>query len=255
MLIALDIGNSHVKLGGFDGDDMKFVASIATDERQTGEQYACTLQNVFSLYGVPMCGISGAVLCSVVPVMPPILQRALALLVDCPVLCVSSGVKTGLNVKIDQPRALGSDLVANAVWAMHGGQVPCVVVDLGTATTFTVIDGRGVLTGTAITAGMGSVLGALKRDAAQLPTVLLEEPQHLAGKNTADAIRSGVVYGTAAMIDGMLSRFAAQLGETPTVLLTGGGAALITRFLQTPHVFDAHVTLRGLQLIWKKNRG
>lgn len=256
MLIAIDIGNSHVKLGGFDGDDLKFVASIATDDRQTGEQYACTLKNVFALYGVNASQIDGAVLCSVVPSMPPIILRALALLSECPVLSLSSGVKTGLNIKIDQPRALGSDLVANAVWAMHEGKMPCVTVDLGTATTFTVIDGSGVLIGTAISAGVGVMLDGLKRHAAQLPTVQLEPPAHgPSGRNTAEAIRSGVVYGTASLIDGMLVRFAEQLGDKPHVLLTGGAAEVIQPFLKTEAELDPHLTLRGLALVWKKNRG
>lgn len=256
MLIALDVGNSHVKAGGFDGDDLKFVASIATDDRKTGEQYAFELKNVFSLFGVDSAQIDGIVQCSVVPSMPPILSRALSLLTNCPVLHVSSGVRTGLNIKIDQPRGLGSDLVANAVWAMHVGKTPCVVVDVGTVTTFTAIDRTGVLVGTSIAAGPRIMLDAIKHSAAQLPSVQLEAPIHgVTGRNTAEAIKAGVVYGTAAMIDGMLERYGEALGQPPFVLLTGGSAQQIAPYLRTPAELDTYVTLRGLQLIWRRNRG
>lgn len=256
MLIAMDVGNSHIKLGGFNGDDLQFVASIATDDRQTGEQYACMLQQIFALYGAAVSQIDAVVLCSVVPSMPPILLRAIALLSSCPVLRLTSGTKTGLNIKLEQPRTLGSDFVANAVWAVQNGHTPCVVVDVGTATTFTAIDAQGALIGTAIAAGVGIMLDGLKKHAAQLPTVQLESPTHgAAGKNTAQAICSGVVYGTAALIDGMLARFTQELGCMPRVWLTGGAAEVIAPFLHTQTVYDAHITLRGLALVWKKNRG
>lgn len=256
MLLALDVGNSHVKIGGFNGDEIQFVASIATDDRQTGEQYACLLQNVCALYAVTLSEIHGIALCSVVPSMHEIMLKALGFLTDAPVLNVSSGVKTGLNIKIDQPRALGSDLVANAVWAMHTGHTPCVVVDMGTVTTFTALDQQGALVGTAIAAGVKIALDAMKHNAAQLPTVQLEAPSHgVLGKNTVEAIKAGVVYGAAAMIDGMLTQYAAILQTPPHVLLTGGASAVVAPYLQTPFTLDAYVTLRGLHLIWKKNRG
>lgn len=256
MLIALDVGNSHVKVGGFNGDDLQFVASIETDDRQTGEQYACALKDVFGLYGVTLSEIHGAVLCSVVPGMHPIMSKALRFLTNGPILNVSSGVKTGLNIKIDQPRALGSDLVANAVWAMHTGRTPCVVVDMGTVTTFTAIDRDGVLVGTAIAAGVRIMLDAVKRSAAQLPIVQLEAPAHgVIGKNTVEAIKAGAVYGAAAMIDGMLARYADAFGAAPHVFLTGGASEAIAPYLQTEAALDPYITLRGLYLIWKKNRG
>lgn len=256
MLIALDVGNSHVKVGGFYGDDLRFVASIATDDRQTGEQYACALKDVFALYRVELDQIDGVVLCSVVPSMHAIIHKAVRFLTQNPILNVSSGVKTGLNIKIDHPRALGSDLVANAVWAMHQAKTPCVVVDIGTVTTFTAIDSSGVLVGTAISAGVGIMLEAIKRNAAQLPTVQLEAPAHgVLGKNTVEAIKAGTIYGAAGLIDGILARYAEVLEAAPHVLLTGGASEVIAPYLTTPAELDPYVTLRGLHLIWKKNRG
>lgn len=254
MLIALDIGNTHVTCGGFNGDDMVFVASIATDDRQTGEQYAIALRDIFSLYGVDAARIDGAVLCSVAPGVTPAVQRALALVLSCEVLTVSTGTRTGLNIKLDQPKALGSDLVANAVWAMQRGQMPCVAVDLGTATTFTVLDQNGVLTGTVIAAGVRISLDALKQRAAQLPLVRIEAPSGgVLGRNTVDAMKSGALYGAAAMIDGIVDRIGAALGQTPYVLLSGGVAPLIAPHLRIAATYEPYLTLRGLTAIWRRN--
>ena len=255
MLIALEIGNSHISFGGFDGDDLKFVASIATDERQTGEQYACLIRSVFSLHRVEPSDIEGVVMSSVVPAVTPVLQAAFRLLCGCEILSIGSGVRTGLNMRVDQPRALGNDLVANAVCALSRGKLPCVVVDLGTATTFTVLDASGTLIGYSITAGMSVALSALKQSAAQLPTVQATAPEKVIGRNTIAAMQSGAVYGTACMIDGMIARIAAELDAEPAVLLTGGGAEKISPLLTSAHDDLPYVTLRGLRIIWQKNKG
>lgn len=255
MLIALDIGNSHVTIGGFHGDDILFVASMATDDRQTGEQYACGLKNIFELHGVAAEPIDGAVLSSVVPSMIPILQRALSFLTDCRVLTIGAGVKTGLNIKVDQPRTLGTDRVAAAAWANQTASLPCVIVDLGTAITFTALDAQGALVGSAIAPGLHIALHALGRAAAQLPEVRLDTPpKTVLGRATADAIQIGSVYGTAAMIDGLLARFADELGTQPEVLLSGSSAALIQPYLRTTARCDPELVLRGLALIWRRNQ-
>ncbi len=257
MLLALDIGNSHIKIGVFCADQLQYVASIATDERQTREQYACMLQSVLALGKVDATQITDCILCSVVPAVTAIVQQALQLLwKDAPKMNVASGVKTGLNIRLDHPRALGSDLVANAVWALQSGKLPCVVVDVGTVTTFTAIDGIGALVGTAIAAGVRGTLQAAKQHAAQLPTVQMELPAHgVLGKNTVEALQSGAIYGAAAMVDGMVKRFAEALGAEPTVFLTGGTAEVIASHLQVAAILAPYSTLRGLQEIWKKNAG
>lgn len=254
MLIALDIGNRHISFGGFEGDDLSFVASIATDDRQTGEQYACLIRSVFSLHRVEPSDIEGVVMSSVVPAVTPILQAAFRLLCGCEILSIGSGVRTGLNVRVDQPRALGNDLVANAVYALSRRSLPCVVVDLGTATTFTVLDASGTLIGYSITAGMSVALSALKQSAAQLPTVQSVAPEKVIGRNTIAAMQSGAVYGTAAMIDGMVVRIAEELGTAPAVLVTGGAAETISPLLTAAHTYLPYATLRGLRIIWQKNK-
>lgn len=255
MLLALEIGNSHVSVGGFDGDELKFVAPIATDDRLTGPQIAVTLASLFTLYGAEARQFQHAVVGSVVPSVTPAIMDALALLCGCEALNVSSGVKTGLNIKVEQPRLLGSDLVANAAWACQHAPLPCVVVDLGTATTFTALDSSGALIGTAIAAGVQISLEALRARTAQLTNVLSEAPRHgVLGRNTAEAIKAGAVYGAAAMVDGMLARYGDALGQRPHALLTGGAAELVQPFLHTPVQAVPHLTLRGLQLIWQRNR-
>lgn len=255
MLIALAIGNSHIRFGGFCGDDLSFVASIATDNRLTKEQYACQLRDVLSLYGISRAQIDGVVFCSVVPAVTQTIRDALGLLTACTPLNIVSGVKTGLDLRVDQPRALGSDLVANAVWAAQGDKLPSVVVDLGTVTTFTVLDQDAALIGTIIAPGVKSSMDTLRRVAAQLPAIGMEAPARgVLGRNTADAMKSGVVFGTAAMVDGMVHRIADALGEMPHVWLSGGAGAVIAPHMTVQAQHDPDVTLRGLAIIWHKNQ-
>ncbi|MDY3617921.1 type III pantothenate kinase [Agathobaculum sp.] len=255
MLIAVNAGNSHVRLGGYEEDARVFAASIAADPKQTGDSYACTLRQIFSLYGVEEQQISGAVISSVVPGMTPVLEQALLLLGVTDVLEVGSGLKTGLNIRSEQPRQVGSDRVACAVAARAKGKLPCVVVSLGTATTFTVLDGEGALVGSAITAGVQLSLAALRGQAAQLPMVSLDaRDDGLLARNTADAMRVGVVVGAAAMVDGMIERYAETLGQMPHVVVTGDAAALIQPYLRATCEHDESLLLDGLHLIWKRNR-
>lgn len=256
MLIAADAGNSHIRLGGYEGDEQIFAASIATEPRQTADFYACTLRQVLSLHGVNSGQAVGAVIGSVVPRVTGVLEQALRLLGVQNVLVVSSGVKTGLNIRSEQPQQVGADRVAAAVAAKALGKLPCVVVDCGTATTFTVLDERGALAASAITAGVCLSLEALREKAAQLPTVALHagEQHELLARNTADAMRAGAVIGAAAMIDGMIARYAQALDKQPYVWLTGGSAGIIARHLSIDWQGAETLCLDGLRLIWQKNR-
>lgn len=255
MILAVEIGNSHISFGGFDGDDCVFVAPIATEAQRTGVQTAAECKALFALFGVHCEQISHAIVGSVVPAVTPQVFQALTLLGVKKVMHLSSGLRTGVNIKTEQPRLLGSDLVANAAWANAHAQKPCVVVDLGTATTFTALDESGALVGTAICAGVQISLEALKQRTAQLRDVTLQPPKHgVLGRNTGEAIKAGAVYGTAALVDGMIDRFAQALGTRPEVLLTGGAAALIAPHLNSRARLEEHMTLRGLYHIWQKNQ-
>ena len=235
MLIAVNAGNSRVLLGGYEEDGQVFSASIATEPKLTRDDYACKLQQVLLLYGVNVRRIHGGIVSSVVPSMVGVLEGALRLL----------GI-----------RDVGSDRVAAAVAARAKGKLPCVAVTLGTATTFTALDGSGALVGSAITAGVQLSLLALREQAAQLPAVAIDaKDEGILARNTVDAMRVGAVYGAASLVDGMVERFAEALGETPYVVLTGELAPLVTPYLRIPFEYDESLVLDGLHLIWKKNRG
>ena len=256
MLIAVNAGNSRVLLGGYEEYGQVFSASIATEPKLTRDDYACKLQQVLLLYGVNVRRIHGGIVSSVVPSMVGVLEGALRLLGIRDVIEVSSGVKTGLNIRSEQPRQVGSDRVAAAVAARAKGKLSCVAITLGTATTFTALDGSGALVGSAITAGVQLSLLALREQAAQLPAVAIDaKAKGILARNTVDAMRVGAVYGAASLVDGMVERFAEALGETPYVVLTGELAPLVTPYLCIPFEYDESLVLDGLHLIWKKNRG
>ena len=214
MLITVLAENSHIRAVGFEGEEIRFHASIQTEPRQTSDYYNLMLTQLFTLYGVSGEHITGVVLASVVPQLTPALTGALARIAGSrhKVLSLSSGVKTGLNIRSDQPQQVGTDRVAAAVGAKARGKLPCVIVDCGTATTFTVLDENGALVASAITAGVELSLEALRTQTAQLPTVALTRgaKYDVMARNTADAMRIGAVLGAAAMVDGLVERLPRQ---------------------------------------------
>ncbi len=255
MLTVLNVGNSLVHMGGYEKGKQIFCASVATEPGQTGDYYACVLQQVFRLRGVDAGDMRGAVISSVVPAMKTVMENALGLLGVTDIIEVSSGVRTGLDIRSEHPRQIGSDRVACAVAARAKGKLPCIAVSLCTATTFTVLDASGALVGSAITAGVQLSLKALRAAAAQLPAVAIElGGGDVLARNTSDSMRVGAVYGAAAMVDGMAARFAGKLGTQPYIVITGDDAPLVEPYLSVPHEYDANLLLDGLYLIWKRNR-
>lgn len=255
MIIAVNIENTNISVGGFIEDELSFVARIATDLNKTPDQYACEFQNIFGLYHVSTENIEGAIFCSVVPSLSNVICDAVRKLSVCTVLMVSSGVKTGLNIKIDHPKLLGSDLVSSAVKAVHMAKLPCVIVDMSTATTFTAIDRNGALVGSSIAPGIKIGLDALRQSAAQLPSISLDEPADgIFGKNTIQAIQSGVIYGAAALVDGMVERYVEALGEDAGTLITGTYGSFIAPYCKRKMTVENDLVLHGLRIIWDKNR-
>jgi type III pantothenate kinase len=257
MVLAFNIANRHIIFGGFEAEQgIRFVSKIATDDRKTEEQYAVDLRDILQLYNISLAEIQGAVISSVVPALSPIIRGAIELLTDCAVILVSTGVKTGLNIKTDNPKQLGSDIVCGAVWAKNAGKIPAILVDLGTATTVTAIDRNGVLIGYGIMPGMGISLQALREHAAQLPSIGIDClcPKAI-GKNTVDAMTAGIFYGSAGAVDGMISHFQEEMEERkPHIVLTGEYAQTISPFLKNAHEIDFNIILKGLWDIWKKNQ-
>ena len=256
MLLAINIQNSAITLGCFDRQgDLCVVSHIASETRQTAEQYACGIDSVLCLRRCDAGKISGAIICSVVPPLSGVLREAVEILCRCEVVNVSSGVKTGLSIRMDNPRVVGSDLVCVAVEAAAKKQLPALVIDMNTAITFTALDESGALVGSIIAPGMRIGLESLHTKAAQLPSIGLTRPHTgLLGKNTMDAMASGMLNGTASMIDGMIGRCRDQLGDDLTVYLTGTDAELAAPYLtETVRRVDDMV-LYGLHRIWMKNK-
>lgn len=254
MLLAINIQNSIITIGCFEGEELRGVSHIAADTRLTADQYACQISSVLHLKGYSPSEIDGAVMCSVVPALTSVIPDALQLLCRCRCINVGSGIRTGLNLEVDNPRAFGSDLVCVAVEAAALKKLPALVIDMNTAITFTALDSRGVLSGSAIAPGIHISLDALRENAAQLPAISLNrEIPKVIGKNTVDAMTSGVLYGAASMLDGMIARFRAQLGENLTVYLTGADAELVAPLMQEHTERRDDMVLYGLHRIWHKN--
>lgn len=253
MLLAIDIGNTNITLGAYDDNVLSFTARLATDTRMTADQYAVAIRSVLQLHELDYHEIEDCIISSVVPSVGGAISRAVSLLCEIVPLSIGPGVKTGLNIKIDNPAQLGADLVAGAVGAISEYTLPCVVIDMGTASTISVIDGNGVFLGGAIAAGVRLTLKALSENTAQLPSVHIEAPKSVIGSNTVDCMRSGLVYGTAAMIDGMLDRIEAELGDISTVVATGGLSKEIIPHCRRHIIYNENLLLDGLREIYDKN--
>ena len=254
MLLAVDIGNTNITLGVYDNDVLCFTARIATAQGTTADQYAVEIKNILELHGLEFTRIEDCIVSWVVPSVGGAVCNAVSLLCDIVPLELGPGVKTGLNIKIDNPAQLGADLVAGAVGAISEYTLPCVVIDMGTASTISVIDENGAYIGGVISAGVNLTLRALNQNTAQLPSIDISAPKSVIGSNTVDCMKSGVVFGTAALLDGLIVRFADDLGMTPTLVATGGLSKEIISYCKNDIIYNANLLLDGLREIYEKNR-
>lgn len=254
MLLAIDIGNTNITLGVYDDNVLKFTARLATAHGTTADQYAVEIKNILELHGLAYTLIEDCIVSSVVPSVGGAISNAVSLLCDIVPLELGPGVKTGLNIKIDNPAQLGADLVAGAVGAISEYTLPCVVIDMGTASTISVIDRNGMYLGGVISAGVRLTLKALTENTAQLPSIDINAPKSVIGSNTVDCMKSGLIFGTAAMIDGLLKRIADELGEKPTVVATGGLSKEIINHCESEIIYNANLLLDGLREIFEKNK-
>lgn len=253
MLLAIDIGNTNITLGAYRDNVLAFTARLATDTRLTTDQYAVQIRDIIMLYEQDYTEIEDCIISSVVPSVGNAVSRAVSRLCDIVPLMIGPGVKTGLNIKIDNPAQLGADLVAGAVGAIAEYTLPCVIIDMGTASTVSVIDRNGVFLGGAIAAGIQLTLKALCENTAQLPAIHIEAPKSVIGSNTVDSMKSGLVFGTAAMIDGLLDRIEDELSESPTVVVTGGLSQEIIIHCKRDIIYNENLLLDGLREIYEKN--
>ncbi len=254
MILAIDIGNTNIVLGCVEGRRISSVTRVATDPGKTEFEYAVLFRDVLSLGATDISGLEGTVLSSVVPTVTGAVKGAVKLLTGRDALVVGAGVKTGLNIRIDNPAQLGSDLVVGAVAALSLTAPPLIIIDMGTASTFSVLDRKGTFLGGAIVPGVGLSMNALSARSSLLPRVSIEAPRRCVGSNTVECMQSGAVYGTAAMIDGMIERFEAELGGAAAVIATGGLAGCITPYCRRKIRNEPELLLLGLALLWEKNR-
>ncbi len=254
MILTVDVGNTNIVLGGFENDVLKFTSRVATEASKMEDQYAIEFADIIRLYGYKPSHFDGAIISTVVPPLIPVLKVALFKLFKCKVVVVGPGLKTGLNIKIDNPGILGSDLVCAAVGALKKFTPPLIIFDLGTATTISAIDKNGAFIGGSIIPGVKVSLNALSRSTAQLPYISTElESETVIGANTVDSMKSGIVLGTASMMDGMIDRYRDILGEKVTVLATGGLAPSIARHCRRDIIIEPDLISDGLYSIYKKN--
>lgn len=255
MLLAVDIGNTNITIGLYKKDELIFVSRLATERRRMPDQYAAELSSIFNMYSIDTAQFSGAIISSVVPELTGTIKLAVEFITNKTPIIIGPGVKTGLNIKIDNPAQLGADLVAGAVGAISKYELPCLVLDMGTATKISVIDSMGNYKGCTISAGVKISLDALSSGASQLPAISLDAPPSAIGTNTVTSMQSGTVLGTAAMIEGLCKRLENALGEkVKTVVATGGIAADIIRYCDINITYDADLILDGLKFIYKKNK-
>lgn len=253
MILTIDVGNTNIVFGVFDGENLKAVSRISTDKGRMADEYSVLFRGIFGFNGISLDNINGAIISSVVPPLLPTLKQALNNLEIKRVLTVSPGLKTGLNIKIDDPAILGADLVCGGVAAIKKYKMPCVIVDLGTATKFSVLDENGSFLGGPILSGVNISLEALSRSTAQLPHIELNDIDHIIGTNSIDSMKAGVVYGTASMIDGMLIHIEKELGQKVTAVMTGGISKSILPYCNSELIYDENLLLCGLYEIYLKN--
>lgn len=230
MVLTIDVGNSNIVIGVYDMDQLKFISRVASEQNRTADETAVLLKSVLSIHDIKIHLIDGAIISSVVPLITEPLAMAIKLLIGRKPLIVGPGMKTGINIGIDNPAQLGSDLLVDSVAASALYPKPLIVADMGTATTLSVITEKNTIIGGAILPGVRTSLNALTAKAAQLQQVSIEAPKRAIGSNTIDCMKSGVVFGNASMLDGMIERFNEELGTKCFVVSTGGLAEVISQY-------------------------
>lgn len=254
MILAIDIGNTNIVLGCIRNREILFTERLSTDHSKTDLEHAISIKNVLELHSINPKEIEGAIIGSVVPPITSLIQSALFKITGCQAMIVGPGLKTGLNILMDNPAQVGSDLIVGAVAGIAEYPLPLILIDMGTATTICVIDSHKNYIGGMILPGIRVSLDSLTSRTSQLPRISLDPPKRLIGKNTIECMKSGVLYGNASCIDGMIDRIEKDLGQTATVVATGGLAGRIIPLCNHSIILDDELLLKGLLLIYEKNR-
>lgn len=254
MILTVDIGNSNIVIGGVEGENIVFEARLRTDATKTSDEYCVDLKSLLDVYGVNAGKIEGSIIGSVVPQVLNAFQTAIKKLTGLSSLVVGPGLKTGLNILLENPGQMGADLVLGDVAALREHTPPLIVIDMGTATTVSVLDKNGAHIGGCICPGVRVSLDALTERTALLPGLQLDQPRHAIGRNTIDAMRSGIMLGAACMLDGLVARMEEELGCKTTVIVTGGIAKFIVPLCRTPMIYDKDLIVKGLAALYRDNR-
>jgi type III pantothenate kinase len=254
MTLAVDIGNTNIVIGGFVQNEFQFIERISTNRQATTLEFSVSIRTILQLHDVDASAIDGAILSSVVPSLTTVLSHAVQKTVQVTPLVVSPGIKTGLSICVDHPEQVGSDRVVDAVAAAAAYPLPVLVIDMGTATTCSVIDAQHRFLGGIIMAGMQTSLDALVTRTSQLPKISFDPPKQMIGTNTIDCIKSGLLYGTASCLDGIITRTEEALGTPVTTVITGGLAHLVLPYCKQTLHYDPDLLLNGLILLYQANR-
>lgn len=254
MILAIDVGNTNIVVGCIDDLKTYFIERLSTNRTKTELEYAVDLKNVLDIYHIKKTEIEGCIISSVVPQITNIVKLAAEKILKKNAIVLGPGVKTGLNIMMDNPGQLGADQVADAVAGISGYPVPLILIDMGTATTASVVNSKKQYVGGMILPGVGVSLDALTARASQLSGISIDAPRYVIGKNTIECMKSGVLYSNAAALDGIIDRIEEELGEKATVVATGGLAKKIVPHCKREIILDEELLLRGLLIIYEKNK-
>ena len=253
MLLAIDMGNSHIEVGLIDGSRLMMSEYLGTDPLKTAAEYAISLHTILEIRGIDRSAITGAIISSVVPQLTFTLKQAVRTVTGITPLVVGPGVKNGLKIRIEDPKTLGADMVVGAVGAIEQYGYPLIVIDMGTATTMSSIDEHADFRGGVIIPGVQVSLEALVEKTSQLPRIPLSAPCHAIGTSTVASMQSGIIYGQASMIDGMIARFREEMTGDVRVVATGGLAGVIVPYCREKIILDPELMIKGLQVIYERN--
>ncbi|MBO5936863.1 MAG: type III pantothenate kinase [Clostridia bacterium] len=254
MILAIDIGNTNIVLGCFNDDKIILRERLSTNHTATLLEYAATIKTAFDMYGIDPKTVTGAIISSVVPAVTNTVKAAIEKFIGTKVLVIGPGIKTGLSIVIDNPSQLGSDLVVDAVAGLNEYSAPMIIIDMGTATTVSVINSKKEYIGGMIVPGLAISHDALINRTSQLSKIALEKPKKVIGSNTVDCIKSGLLYGNAGMLDGLIERINESLGEKCTVVATGGLSTVVVPLCKSDIIVDEDLLLKGLMVIYNKNK-
>ncbi|MCZ8517591.1 type III pantothenate kinase [Paenibacillus filicis] len=253
MILVVDVGNTNIVLGVYEGKQLLHHWRLSTNRLATADEYGMMMYNLFRHAGMDLDQVEGVIISSVVPPLMFVLEQLCLKYLKKEPLIVGPGIKTGLNVRYENPKEVGADRIVNAVAAIELYGSPCIVVDFGTATTFDYIDERGQYLGGAVAPGIGISTEALYRRAAKLPRIELVKPKSVVGRNTVASMQAGIIFGFAGQVDGIVERIKREYPARPKVIATGGLAELIASESHTIDLVNPLLTLQGLQIIYERN--